>query len=42
MKNKGKLFSALRETSLSTKKILSCNYKKVDKAMFNCPDKRKL
>ena len=32
-KKKEKCFSALQETSSSTKKIRGCNYKEVDKAV---------
>ena len=35
MKNREKLFSALQETSPSTKKIRSCNYKEVDKVVYD-------
>ena len=35
MYHKEKIFCALQETSLSTKKICSCNYKEVDKAVYD-------
>ena len=34
IKNKEKIFQALEESALSTKKFRNCQYEKVDKALF--------